>query len=167
MTTSERPTMDMTLLATAFVMARRGTCPRAQVGCVIALDGRILSTGYNGAPTGMPHCVHADGLRSDQRPADAEQCRTSVHAEANAVAFAARYGVGLDSAVLYTTLTPCVTCAQLVVNAGIKRVVCANVYRNTDGVELLLRAGVVVDLLSDQQHVVQTLSLDEQEDVLE
>jgi dCMP deaminase len=159
--------MDMTLLATAFVMARRGTCSRAQVGCVIALDGRILSTGYNGAPTGMPHCEHPDGLRSDQRPADAEMCQTSVHAEANAVAFAARAGVGLDGAVLYTTLTPCVTCAQLVINAGIERVVCANVYRNTDGVELLLRASVVVDLLSDQQHVVQTLTLDEQEDVLE
>jgi len=159
--------MDMTLLTTAFVMARRGTCSRAQVGCVIALEGRILSTGYNGAPTGMPHCSHPDGLRSNQRPADAPQCETSVHAEANAVAFAARYGVSLDAAVLYTTVTPCVTCAQLIVNAGIERVVCASVYRSTNGVELLLRAGVVVDLLTNQQHVVQTLTLDEQEDVLE
>jgi dCMP deaminase len=164
-TTDERPTMDMTLLATAFVMARRGTCLRAQVGCVIALDGRILSTGYNGAPRGMPHCEHLDGLRSAERPPDAEPCTTSVHAEANAVAFAARYGVSLDAAVLYTTLSPCVTCAQLIVNSGIQRVVCGAVYRNTGGVELLLHAGVAVDVLSDRSSVTHALTIDEMQDV--
>ena len=141
MTAPERPTMDMTLLATAFVMARRGTCSRAQVGCVVALDGRILSTGYNGTPRGMAHCEHAD----------AEPCATSVHAEANAVAFAARHGVGLDGSVLYTTLSPCV--------------VCAKVYRNTDGLDLLLRASVAVDVLSDGQPVVQALTSDEVADL--
>jgi dCMP deaminase len=154
-TALERPTMDMTLLATAFVMARRGTCSRAQVGCVVALDGRILSTGYNGTPRGMAHCEHAD----------AEPCATSVHAEANAVAFAARHGVGLDGSVLYTTLSPCVVCAQLAVNAGIVRVVCAKVYRNTDGLDLLLRASVAVDVLSDGQPVVQALTPDEVADL--
>jgi dCMP deaminase len=149
MTTTERPTMDMTLLATAFVMSERGTCSRARVGCVVALDGRILSSAYNGAPRGMPHCVHDDRTTDDFGPSE-PTCPTGVHAEANAVAFAARYGVSLDGSVLYTTLSPCVPCAQLIVNVGIERVVCAKVYRDTTGVELLLSAGLTVDVLSDQ-----------------
>lgn len=159
--------MDITLLTMAYVMAGRGTCGRAQVGCVIALDGRVLSTGYNGAPRGMPHCDHPPGERSSDRPADAEPCATSVHAEANAIAFAARYGVGLGDAVLYTTLSPCVTCAQLIVNCGVQRVVCASVYRNTDGIELLLRADVTVDILSSASSsspTIHALSIDEVED---
>lgn len=147
--TAERPTMDMTLLATAFVMAERGTCSRAQVGCVVALDGRILTTGYNGAPRGMAHCVHDDRTHDDYGP-DEPTCPVAVHAEANAVAFAARHGVGLSNSVLYTTLSPCVPCAQLLVNVGVQRVVCAKVYRDTTGVELLLRASITVDVLSDR-----------------
>lgn len=163
MTVSERPTMDITLLTMAYVMAGRGTCSRAQVGCVIALDGRVLSTGYNGAPRGMKHCVHDERTHDDYGPNE-PTCATAVHAEANAIAFAARYGVGLGDAVLYTTLSPCVTCAQLIVNCGVQRVVCASVYRNTDGVELLLRADVTVDILSDATSTIHALSFDEVED---
>lgn len=143
--------MDVTLLTIAYVMAQRGTCSRAQVGCVIALDGRVLATGYNGAPRGMAHCDHPDGVPSSERPPDAEMCRDSVHAEANAVAFAARNGVGIDGSTVYTTLSPCVYCAQLLINAGTRRVVCGEVYRDPSGVELLLRAGVVLDVLSNSQ----------------
>lgn len=160
-----RPTMDETLLAVAFVMAQRGTCPRAQVGCVVALDGRVLATGYNGAPRGMAHCVHLDGVPSSQRPADAEVCQTSVHAEANAVAFAARNGVSLDGSTVFTTLSPCIPCAQLLINVGAQRVVCAALYRNTDGVELLLRAGIVVDALADGAKPVVTLTEEDLDDV--
>lgn len=157
--------MDETLLAVAFVMAQRGTCSRAQVGCVVALDGRVLATGYNGAPRGMPHCVHEDGVPSSQRAADAEVCRTSVHAEANAVSFAARNGVGLDGSTVFTTLSPCVFCAQLLINAGAHRVVCAELYRNTDGVDLLLTANVIVDVLAVAVPPVVTLSEDDVDDV--
>ena len=151
--------MDETLLATAYVMAQRGTCSRAQVGCVVALDGRILATGYNGAPRGMAHCDHPDGVPSSQRPADATMCQTSVHAEANAVAFAARNGVSLDGSTVFTTLSPCNTCAQLLVNVGTRRVVVAAMYRDVRGVELLLHAGVTVDVLSEG--ATTTVQLDE------
>lgn len=136
-----RPTMDAVLLETAYLMSLRGTCSRASVGCVVALDGRICATGYNGAPRGLPHCEHA---RDEPSTADAPTCRTAVHAEANAVAFAARNGVALVGATLYSTTAPCLACAMLVVNAGISRVVFGLEYRDTGGVGLLESADVVV-----------------------
>jgi dCMP deaminase len=137
--------MDETLLAVAFVMSQRATCPTARVGCAIALDGRVLATGYVGAPRGMPHCTHDVGDDSSNRPT----CDVSVHAEANAVAFAARNGVPLDGSTVFTTLAPCTVCAKLLINVGATRVVCAQLYRDHGGVELLLRAGITVDVLSN------------------
>lgn len=145
--TTTRPSMDQTLLDTARVMARRGTCSRRQVGVVIALDDRVCSTGFNGAPRGMTHCVHPSDERSENDAPTAPTCSWAVHAEANAVAFAARFGIALDGATLYTTLSPCVVCAQLVVNAGITRVVCAVRYRDATGINLLGEAGVAVEIL--------------------
>jgi dCMP deaminase len=139
--------MDRTLIDTAHVMSRRGTCSRRQVGVVIALDDRICSTGFNGAPRGMAHCVHPPDERSSELEPTAPTCQWAVHAEANAVAFAARSGIALDGATLYTTLSPCVVCAQLVINAGITRVVCAVRYRDATGINLLDEAGVAVEIL--------------------
>lgn len=152
--------MDETLLATAFVMAQRGTCDRAHVGCVVALDGRVLTTGYNGAPRGMAHCVH---------PADEQRdsgCAYAVHAEANAIAFAARNGVALNGSTVFTTLSPCIVCAQLLINVGTERVVCAELYRDHGGVRLLLDAGITVDVLTDGIRPVETI-LDDGEEVVE
>lgn len=131
-----RPSMDEVLQLTAGVMALRGTCPTSLVGAVFALDGRILATGYNGAPTGSPHCTHA---------AQDSPCRTAVHAEANGLAFAARYGVRLDGATVYCTLSPCPTCARLLVNAGIARFVTSSLYREHDGIDVLRASGVAFD----------------------
>ena len=136
-----RPTMDETLLEMAQVMARRGTCSRAQVGVVIALDGRVCATGHNGAPRGMRHCLHPP------EETIANGCYWAVHAEANAVAFAARNGVALDGSTMYTTLSPCVVCAQLTINSGIIRVLCGTNYRDQTGVNLLRDAGVDVEVL--------------------
>lgn len=133
---TDRPTMDTTLLDTARVLAKRSTCSRALVGAVIALDGRILSTGYNGAPSGVQHCVHVAN--------DVTGCEIAVHAEANAIAFAAKHGTALAGATLYTTLSPCLKCAQLVINAGIVRVVIGKVYRDHSGSALLERLGIHV-----------------------
>jgi dCMP deaminase len=155
--------MDETLLAVAYVMSQRGTCSRAQVGCVVALDGRVLATGYNGAPRGMTHCEH-DELTHDDYGPNEPTCATAVHAEANAVAFAARNGVSLDGSTVFTTLSPCVVCAQLLVNVGTERVVCAKLYRDPSGVELLVRAGVVVDALTDGLRPIQTLSEEDVDD---
>jgi dCMP deaminase len=138
--------MEETLLAMAVVMAQRGTCTRGQVGAVVALDDRVCATGFNGAPRGMQHCVHEPSDLADQSPT-ARTCRWAVHAEANAVAFAARNGIALNGATLYTTLSPCVVCAQLVINAGIVHVVCAVRYRDQAGINLLRDARLTVKIL--------------------
>lgn len=156
-----RPSMDAVLLETARLMALRSTCSRASVGCVVALDGRVCTTGYNGAPRGLPHCDHqVHELSIDDTPV-ALTCRTAVHAEANAVAFAARNGVALDGATLYTTVAPCLACAMLIVNAGITRVVYAVSYRDAGGVGLLQSADVTVqsaDRLSKEPPIVSRRS---------
>lgn len=141
--------MDAILMEMAHLMSLRGTCSRAQVGCVVARDGRVCATGYNGAPAGLEHCLHPPGELSVDQPSNAPACTWSIHAEANAVAFAARYGVALQDATLYTTMSPCVPCAQLAINAGITRVVYAIGYRNTAGLDLLTQADVQVSLITD------------------
>lgn len=146
---TSRPSLDVVLLDVAASIARRGTCSRARVGAVVAVDGRICSTGFNGAPHGLPHCAHGLGESFNVRPGDAPTCTTAVHAEANAVAFAARHGVSIQGATLYTTTSPCLPCAMLIVNAGITRVIYAVGYRNTDGVGLLRSADVVVASIDD------------------
>jgi dCMP deaminase len=135
--TTSRPSMDDVLLDVARVMAQRGTCTRLRTGAVVAVNGRICATGFNGSPHGLPHCVHPT-----DEPPDHETCVTAVHAEANAVAFAARHGVSITGATLYVTHTPCVHCAMLLVNAGISTVVCLLRYRLNAGVDVLRQAGV-------------------------
>jgi dCMP deaminase len=136
--------MDETLLLIANVMAQRGTCSRARVGVIFARDGRALVSGYNGSPHGMPHCLHPPQERSELSDPSEPSCEWAVHAEANAIAFAARYGVALDGSALYATHTPCVRCAQLIINAGVTQVIASTMYRVRDGVNLLQNAGVIV-----------------------
>jgi len=130
------------LMEVALVVAKRGTCSRLQVGAVISRDGRIITTGYNGAPSGLPHCDHRfDGP-------EAGGCEIAEHAERNAVAFAAKYGLALDNAEVHCTHAPCLACSRTLVNSGITRVSYAIPYRLTAGVELLETAGVEVLQLS-------------------
>lgn len=158
-----RRSRDDVLMDTAHVWADRSTCTRNSVGAVISLDSRIISTGYNGAPAGLPHCDHtctcvkfnpATGRQiirlvpgdhdSDHCPA-LGACKVAVHAEANAIAFAARHGLATAGGVVHVTLSPCYACAQLIVNAGLTRVVYARSYRDVTGIELLGQAGVKVE----------------------
>lgn len=155
-----RPSMHRTLLEVVDAMARRGTCSRAHVGAVLARDGRVLATAYNGAPRGMPHCVHPPSEVSNRSDPGAPTCTWAVHAEANAVAFAARYGIALDGATLYCSLGPCIVCAQLVVNAGVAAVVAARAYRDASGVDLLLEAGVEVHYYVATSDSLVTVELD-------
>ena len=116
------------LAQVATVVAQRATCGRRQVGAVIAREGRILSTGYNGPAQGQPHCsFEYCGNRS-------AGCQRSIHAEANAIAFAAREGISLLGSDLFVTLSPCVSCAQLIANTGIQRVFYLDLYREPDGI---------------------------------
>ncbi len=114
---------------------QHGTCSRLRVGSILVMDRRIISTGYNGAPAGLPHCTHDD----------LEPCERAVHAEANVIAFAAKSGVRTQGTVLYTTHAPCVPCSQLIINAGIVKVVYGETYRRTEGQELLEEAGIPVN----------------------
>lgn len=134
-----RPGKDETLLRVACVMAERGTCSRLQVGAVIAQDTRIISSGWNGTPAGLEHCEH-DG--SNQR------CATSVHAESNAIGYAARVGVAAGGATLYVTHSPCEHCAPVVIAAGIARVVFGAEYGSGLGALRLVDAGVKVEQLA-------------------
>lgn len=150
-----RPSRDETLLDVAHVIARRSTCSRGSVGAVLALDGRVLSTGYNGAPEGLPHCDHplSEGGRIDKSDDEAgtsnRGCQTAVHAEMNAVIYAARHGTKTDGATLYTTYTPCAACAQAIINSGVVRVVAAKEYRRKEGVHLLRQAGIIIDVMTE------------------
>mgnify|MGYP001946569404 FL=1 len=121
----------------AVLWATRSTCQRLQVGAVLAKGGRTISTGYNGAPSGLPHC-NEDNCKIQP------QCKRTVHAEMNAILFAARYGISTEGTELYTTHSPCIDCAKAIINAGIKKVYYLKEYRSRDGIELLELAGVEV-----------------------
>lgn len=113
-----RPPIDECLMAIAGVWARRSTCRRGAVGCVLAdLRGVVISSGYNGAPPGLPHC-HEVGCRVEDG-----HCVRATHAEVNAIANAARRGASLDGATLVSTVAPCLRCLYLLISAGVRRVV--------------------------------------------
>lgn len=134
-----RPSVESVLMQTAHAFSSRSTCSRLHVGAVLARDSRVIATGYNGAPAGMPHCRHQTA---------GEPCISAVHAEANAVAFAARHGIATDGATLYVTHSPCLECAKLLVNAGVARVIYATRYRLADGLRLLAICGVDAEHIS-------------------
>jgi dCMP deaminase len=152
---NDRPSRDQILMGTAKLFAQRSTCDRAHVGAVFSREGRILVTGYNGAPTGMPHCIHQHenvyegsshkpiSVRLTD-PADIAVCQ-AVHAEQNAIAWAARKGVRLEGCEVHVTLATCIVCARSVINAGVERVVYDLRYRAMDGIDLLEAAGIQVD----------------------
>ena len=133
----DRISHDEQMLLHAQVAALRSTCTRLHVGAVLVKDENILSTGRNGTARGLPHCSCGP-----EAP-----CTATVHAEANAVAFAARRGGGTEGATLYATHAPCVRCAGLLINAGIVRVVFLDYYRDEEGLAMLMAARVLVEKL--------------------
>ncbi len=142
----DRPALDEYFMEIAKVVARRSTCLRQKVGAVIVKDKRILATGYNGAPSGLPHCDEVGCLREKLKIPSGERqelCR-GVHAEQNAIIQAAKFGISVDGATLYSTHCPCIVCAKIIINAGIKRVVYGRRYADRDGLELLKEAGIEI-----------------------
>lgn len=156
-----RISRDDMLMQTARIMAQRSTCSRGSVGALLAVQGRILTTGYNGTPAGMAHCDHTCHCTAskttskfippallqwghEQACPAVNGCKLAVHAEANAVAYAARHGVSVEGCEAFITMSPCVACAQLIINAGVVRVVYDVMYRVPDGVNLLSLAGLDV-----------------------
>lgn len=149
-----RPSWDEYFLDLVNVVGSRGTCDRGRSGCVIVKDRRILSTGYVGSPIGTAHCdeaghemhtvVHENGEKT-------RHCIRTSHAEQNAIANAARFGVALERATLYCHMTPCYTCAKMIINAGIKRVVCNKDYHaGARSKEIFKEAGIQYELANDE-----------------
>lgn len=106
-------------------VATRSTCSRKHVGAVIVRDKTILSTGYNGSVRGLPHCDEVGHMMEDGH------CVRTIHAEANSILQAAKNGVNIDGATIYTTASPCWPCFKLIANAGIRRIVFGELYRDT------------------------------------
>lgn len=139
-----RLSRDAMLMAMAGVTAMRSTCLRLHVGAVVARDGRLLGSGYNGAPSGLQHCTPETCNAS-------HPCLNTVHAEAGLISFSARHGVRLEGATLYVTHCPCSACAGLILNTGIVRVVYGIPYRLTEGLELLSAGGI--EVFHFQEHI--------------
>ncbi len=125
--------LDMRYIRMAKIWAENSYCQRRKVGALIVKDKMIISDGFNGTPSGFENiCEDDDGLTKPY----------VLHAEANAITKIARSGNNSDGATLYVTASPCIECAKLIVQAGIKRVVYSEQYRLTDGIDLLKRAGI-------------------------
>lgn len=118
-----RPDWDTYFMKIAHDVAARSTCDRAFVGTVLVLEKRILTTGFNGSPAGLPHCDEVGHLIVDGH------CVRTIHAEANSIIQAALHGVSTRGSTCYVTHFPCLQCAKMLINAGIVRIVYDNEYR--------------------------------------
>ena len=142
----KRPGWDEYFLEVASLVARRATCLRRRVGSVLVKDKKILATGYNGAPSGLAHCIDTDCLRdklkipSGQRH---ELCR-GLHAEQNVLLQAALYGISTRGSTLYVTNQPCIICAKMLINAGIKEIIIAGGYPDKMAMDFLKEAKIKV-----------------------
>ena len=149
-----RPSWDEYFMEIANTVSKRATCNRGRSGCVIVKDRQILVSGYVGSPVGLPHCdevghqmkkmLHEDGAIS-------EHCVRTVHAEQNAICQAAKRGIALEGSTLYCRMTPCRVCAMLIINCGIKRVVCEKKYHaGTESEEMFGKAGVELEFFNEE-----------------
>ena len=138
-TTNEKQlTLDKRYIRMASIWAENSYCTRRQVGALIVKNQRIISDGYNGTPSGFENiCEDENNVTKPY----------VLHAEANAITKIARSNNNSEGATLYVTASPCIECAKLIIQAGIKRVVYGEKYRLTDGIDLLERAGITVDYL--------------------
>lgn len=126
----------------AHAISKRATCDRGKSGCVIARDRQLIVSGYVGSPTGFPHCDevgHQIKKVTHENGDVTEHCMRTVHAEQNAICQAAKIGVSISGATIYTRMTPCRTCAMLIINCGIKRVVCERKYHQAEASEKMFQ----------------------------
>jgi dCMP deaminase len=133
-----RSDWDSYFMEIARVVSSRATCDRKHVGAVIVRDRIILSTGYNGSIRGMPHCDEIGHMMEEGH------CVATIHAEANAIIQAARTGATIDGSTIYTTASPCWPCFKLIANAGIKRIVFGEFYRDERIFDIANKVGIVL-----------------------
>jgi dCMP deaminase len=150
-----RPSWDQYFMSIAKLASTRSTCLRRKVGAVIVKDKHILSTGYNGAPRGLAHCLEIGCLREKLNIKSGtrhELCR-AIHAEQNAVIQAAVSGVSIEGATMYCTTFPCVLCSKIIINSGIKRIAVMEGYPDELSEEMLNEAGMKVDYMDKSELV--------------
>ena len=151
--TRARPTWDEYYLGLITEIGKRATCDRGISGCVVVRDNRMITAGYVGAPSGMPHCDEAGHLLRkviDEDGTVRQHCVRTIHAEQNAICQAARHGISLQGGTLYCKMEPCRVCAMLIISAGIKRVVAQRRYHaGQDTRELFRQAGVELVVAED------------------
>ena len=144
MSTKNRPGWDEYFMRMAHLAKERSTCLRRKVGAVLVKGRRILATGYNGAPSGITHCEVTGCLRQQMNVPSGQRhelCR-GLHAEQNVIIQCALYGLSTKDAILYVTVTPCIICAKMIINAGIKEIVIDGEYPDKLALEFLKEAGI-------------------------
>jgi dCMP deaminase len=146
-TRRQRPSWDQYFMDIVGLVSKRSTCIRRKVGAVLVRDKRILSTGYNGAPSGLRHCLDIGCLRKEMKVPSGERhelCR-GLHAEQNAIIQAALHGVSIKDATMYCTNHPCIICSKMIINSGIKRIIYRNGYSDMLAHEMLKEAHIEVN----------------------
>ncbi len=152
--TYKRPSWDDYFMEVCQAISKRATCDRGRSGCIIVKNKQILTTGYVGSPVGFPHCdeaghefkktYHEDGTFTNH-------CVRTIHAEQNAICQAAKLGVALDGATLYCKMTPCRVCAMMIINSGIKEVICEKKYHaGEESEEMFKKAGIPLRFFYDE-----------------
>ena len=148
----ERPSWDEYFMEVAELAARRSTCLRRNVGAVVVLDKRIIATGYNGAPRGIMHCEERGGCLREKMglpSGERHELCMALHAEQNAIIQAASMGQSIEGSTIYVTHQPCVICAKMIINAGIRRIVVREGYPDQLSVDILAEAGIRTVLLGE------------------
>jgi len=149
----KRPSWDEYFMEIARVVGTRGTCDRGRNGAVLVKNKRIITTGYVGAPKNLPHCSEVGHLMSDViiDGKITKHCIRTAHAESNAIVQAALHGVSTEGATLYVKFEPCLTCAKMIINAGVKRVVCEKMYHAGEITRQIFKeAGIEVVFLKNE-----------------
>jgi len=139
-----RPSWNQYFIDITKEVAKRTTCKRRAVGAIIVKDKRILSTGYNGAPSGLEHCLDTGCLREQKNVPSGERhemCR-GLHAEQNAIIQAAFHGISINNSILYSTTKPCSICTKMIINAGIKKIIYLGGYADNLSETMLKQAGI-------------------------
>ena len=142
----ERPSYDEYFMEMAHIVSKRSTCMRRKVGAILVKDKHILSTGYNGAPKGLKHCEEVGCLREQMNIPSGQRheiCR-GLHAEQNAIIQASVFGTSIKDSVLYSTNTPCVVCAKMLINAGVKEIVYSGDYPDDLAKEMLRESKIKI-----------------------
>ena len=156
-----RPSWDEYFINVMEMIGARGTCDRGKSGCVIARNKRIISTGYVGAPAGCKHCDelgHEMHTVKKEDGTESRHCIRTSHAEENAIVQAARSGVSTEGATLYCKMAPCYTCAKMIINAGIVRVVALKDYHASKrSKEIFTEAGIQFDLINEELEVYKDM----------